>query len=106
MHYYVRALMPDVIGIVVLVGVLKLLIETERPLLCATIYALAVAILGALRGFDAFTLLSVTSLTFVLTAGWFLLLNRYRLGSPAWFGILLAGLVLPFVAGALWRHWV
>lgn len=99
-------MIPDVIGIVVLAGVLKLLIETERPLLCATIYALAVAILGALRGFDAFTLLGVTSLAFMFTAGWFFLLNRSRLGSPAWFGVLLAGLVLPFVAGALWRHWV
>jgi len=95
--------MTSLIGILVLVGVLRLLVATERPLLCAAIYTAAVAILSLLNGDDLISLLGTTALALAFTAGWFWLLTRFEAGTAPWFLALVAGLTLPMVVGAIWR---
>lgn len=95
--------MTAVAGILVLVGVLRLLVVTERPLLCAAIYTAAAAILSLLNGDGFVSLLGTAGLAFAFTVAWFWLLTRFEAGTAPWFLALVGGLLLPAVVGAVWR---
>ena len=89
--------MAFILQIAVLIGLIKLLIETEKPLLCAGIYAGLTLLLGAIFGAPIIALLISTAIAFGYSFGWFWLLVRVGEGT-LWWVVLIGGLLVPAVA--------
>ena len=84
----------------VLAALVKLLIETENPLLCAGIFAilaLATETMSMLYGYSAWyeALLSLFVVC-ALAYGYFWLLNRIETASLPWWSVLLGGALVAF----------
>jgi branched-subunit amino acid ABC-type transport system permease component len=65
--------------IAVLVGVLKLLVESRRPLLCAGIYAAAMSVVALISGEKLWSVLLGAPVALVLAAAFFWALDRFVL---------------------------
>ena len=63
--------------ILLLVGLIRLLIETHKPLFCSGIYA-AIATGGALVSGEGMAAVGVGGLAFLLSTVYFWLLNRFE----------------------------
>ena len=85
-----------VLKVLILVGLVRLLVETRRPFLCAGIYALAAVVPPAFTGAPLSGLAVAAALTFVLAAVYFWLLNRLE-GGLLWWLVLLGGLAIGLV---------
>jgi hypothetical protein len=83
-----------VLQIALLIGMIKLLIETEKPLLCAGIYAGVAVVISLAVGTPFLAVMLGGAITFGFVFGWFWLLLRVGEG-PVWWCVLIAGLVLP-----------
>jgi hypothetical protein len=88
------------INIIVLVLLIRLLIATDKPLLCSGLYAIIGFIVGLLSVFDGQTpilsLLIATGIGFGLCSLYFWLL--YRIGGGAlWWVVLILGLPIVLV---------
>jgi hypothetical protein len=88
------------IKILVLVGLIRLLIATDRPLLCSGLYTFVgfalglLAVMGGQAGF--LVLLGATAVRFALSSLYFWLL--YRIGEGVlWWGVLILGLLIGLV---------
>jgi hypothetical protein len=82
--------------VLILVGLIRLLIETNKPFLCSGIYG-AVAALGALMSGGGLTGLAVAgALGFVMSSVYFWLLN-YLDGSFLWWVVMVLGLLIGLV---------
>ena len=88
------------IRIIVLAALIKLLIATDKPFLCAGIYTFVGFALGLLSTMGGespfFALLIVTVLRFGLSSLYFWLLDRFDSG-PIWWIILILGLAIGLV---------
>ena len=82
-------------------ALVKLLVETENPLLCAGIYAvggfLLGLIFGSVFGVSIPALLLAAVLAFVLAYVYFWLLNRIETLSFPWWTVLAVGLLIGLV---------
>jgi hypothetical protein len=89
--------MVIILKIAILVGLLKLYVETEKPLLCAGIFAVVTGVFLLLGTPTAFQVLVVVAAAFGLSLVYFGLLSRFDPGSPLWWVILIGGLVIGLV---------
>lgn len=82
-------------GAIVLAALVKLLVETENPLLCALFYT-ALALIGALLALTTGTVsvfgivLSLIA-AFALSLAYFWILNRLEPVTPVWWVVLIGG---------------
>lgn len=84
------------IQIAALIGCLKLLVETERPAMCAGIFAGAMGFLALLAGGPVLAIGISTAISFAWCFGWFWLLVRVADGG-IWWAIVAAGILLPVI---------
>ena len=88
------------IGIIVLAALIKLLIATDKPFLCAGLYTFVVFALGmlAVMGGQAtfLALLIITIIRFGLSSLYFWLLDRIG-GGALWWIVLILGLAIGLV---------
>ena len=82
--------------VIILVGLLKLLIVTERPILCAGVYSGLRLILGLVFGEELIPDLIASAITFGLALLYFWLLNRFQ-GSSIFWLVLIVGLSIGLV---------
>jgi hypothetical protein len=82
-----------VFQVILWIGILKLLVQTDNAFLCALLYTLGTLGLGVLFRLPPLELLLVTALAFGFSFGWFLLLVRIPTGT-VWWLLLIGGIIL------------
>lgn len=82
--------------VLILVALLKLLINTERPKLCAGIYTGIVLLINLMSGVGFLTAIVATAISGALALLYFWLLNHFRDTAIFWV-ILVIGLVIGLV---------
>ena len=87
--------------ILVLIGLVRLLVETENPLLCASLYTGLSVIFGFLFGDGVTGALLNGALGFVFSFAYFWLLDRLAGTGLLWWAVLVGGLVGPFMLAML-----
>jgi hypothetical protein len=89
-----------IIKVILLVALIRLLIATDKPLLCASLYTFVGFMLGLLAvaggQLSFFVLLIATVIRFGLSSLYFCLLDRIGEGL-IWWVVLILGLALGFV---------
>ncbi len=85
------------IQILLLVGLVKLLIETEKPFVCSGIYAGAHLLFGMLLSAETSAVIVGTLISFGLASLYFWLLQRSEAGSGMWWAWLVGGLLIGLV---------
>jgi hypothetical protein len=82
--------------IIILIGLLKLLDVSNKPLLCSGIYAGIVFLLGLMFGASFLPVIVSTGIAFALSTAYFFLLNYF---SESWYywPILVIGLFIGMV---------
>ena len=89
--------MFTIFKVIILVGLLKLYIETEKPLLCAGLYGVINGFIRVLVNATAFQILVGACGTFVLSLIYFGLLSRFETGTTWWWVILIGGFAIGLV---------
>ena len=86
------------IDVLVLIALIKLLLASHSPKLCAGLYVVAVVIinLSVSISFDIINLLFTASIAFIFSYIYFWLLDRFE-GSGWWWGILVGGIIFGAV---------
>lgn len=90
-----------VIDFALLVGIVALLIETERPLLCAAIFTACKLLLSLLGKIPLTTLALGCVITFGFMGLWLWLLNRIETARDLWWLVLVGGVVAGFLLGVI-----
>jgi hypothetical protein len=86
------------IKVFLLVAMIRLLVATENPLLCAGIYGSCALFLGVMVGDDITQVALISSITFAVGLGYFWILNRAGSSSILWWIVAVAvGGVLSFL---------
>lgn len=85
-----------IVKILMLVGLIKLLLVTEKPMLCAGIYAGVAFLFSLLVGNPFLAVLIGSTIGFGLALLYFWLLNRFRDTGIFWV-VLILGLVIGLV---------
>jgi len=85
------------INILLLVGLIKLLIESEKPFLCSGLYVAAHFVFGMIRELPFSELLLGSGILFALASLYFWLLYRIEMGTARWWVVIVAGLVIGLV---------
>ena len=81
----------------IIAALVRILVETDSPLLCAALYALSSTVITlAFSGF-VLALLVRIAVAFGLSFVYFWVLNRLATASPAWWLVLVAGLFMGLV---------
>lgn len=84
-----------ILNIFILVALIKLLLSTDKPVLCAGIYA-GLAFLFSLMTFPLGVAVLAGAIRFVLAFIYFWLLSKFE-GSGLWWLILIGGLLIVLV---------
>ena len=84
------------IKVIVLVALIKLLLVTKNPILCAGIYTIVKFLLTLLFGTPFIAVLIGSVIAFILSLIYFWLLNRFRDTGIFWL-VLILGLVIGLV---------
>jgi hypothetical protein len=82
--------------ILVLIGMIRLLIATDRPRLCAGIYGSVAIVSALLSGESVPSALFVGLLAFLLSGVYFWLLKRFD-GGLLWWVVLVVGFLIGLV---------
>ena len=82
------------IKVFVLAGMIRLLIATDKPVLCAAIYAGVVLVIGAVFGDPMAGVMFMTGLAFISAFVYFWILNRLDTSSVLWWIIAVIGVPL------------
>lgn len=90
-----------VVDFALLVGIIALLIETERPLLCAAVFTGCKLLLSFLGEIDLSVLALGGAITFGFMFAWLWLLNRIETARDTWWLALAGGVVGGFVLGVI-----
>jgi len=88
-----------IIKIVLLIGLVKLLEATDKPLVCATVYTVAVGFLGIALSYGNLNLGAVAislGIAFILSFIYFWLLQKTE-GSIFWWIIMLGGFFIGLI---------
>jgi hypothetical protein len=86
-----------IIKFIVLAALIRLLIETDKPLLCSGIYAGVALVFGLAFGHSLPAVLISVGIGFVLASIYFWLLNRLDTGSVVWWLVAIIGIVIGMV---------
>ena len=85
------------IKFILLAGLIRLLIATEKPFLCSGIYAGIALIFGLAFGASILAALISATIGFALASLYFWLLNRLDDGSLVWWLVAVVGVVIGLV---------
>jgi hypothetical protein len=85
------------IKVFILAAMIRLLIATDKPLLCAAIYAGSAFALGALVGDDIMRVAMMAALAFIAAFVYFWILDRLDSGSVIWWVVAVVGVPLVFL---------
>jgi hypothetical protein len=85
------------IKVIILIGLIKLLVETNKPILCASIYAAVVLIFSMCFSVALIPVLIATGISFVLALIYFWLLNYFVDSILIFWVILVLGLLIGLV---------
>jgi hypothetical protein len=83
--------------ILIMVGLIKLLLFTNKPLLCASIYAGAAILMALLVGRPVSIILLAAIFAFALSAAYFWLLDTFQDSGIIWWIIMIVGFAIGFV---------
>ena len=86
-----------ILKMLVLAAFVRIVISTERPLVCAVGYALFGLATGGIFGGSLAVIAIACVLDFLYAWGWFALLVR-TVGTPPFWLVLFAGILLPVAA--------
>jgi hypothetical protein len=86
-----------ILKILLLIGLIKLLIASQQPLLCSGIYAGVVLLFGLVNSAPFGTLMLVVAISFALASIYFWLLNRFGDNLVLFWVIAVAGIAIGFV---------
>ena len=86
-----------IIKIIVIAALVRLLIVSESPILCASIYTVIVFALSLISGAALIPVFVASIITFALVFLYFYLLNRFDTGSAIWWIIAVVGVLLIFL---------
>jgi len=86
-----------IIRIIVLVGLIRLLLVTNKPFLCSGIYAGVIFFFGLITEVPFIPLIVVTAIGFALSSLYFWLLERFEGAGVLWWVILIGGLLIGLV---------
>lgn len=84
-------------NIVILIGLVKLLVETEKPFVCAGIFTVIRFLFALGFGCGLVAALGVAAVACALACMYFWLLDRFQGAGVVWWLILIAGLLLGMV---------
>jgi len=82
------------IKVFVLAAMIRLLIATSKPLLCAGVYAGCAFVLDAVFGQNFTRAAMMAGLSFVIAAVYFWILERLEMGSFVWWVVAVIGVLL------------
>ena len=82
--------------ILLIVGLVKLLIETDQPFVCSGIYAIAAFVLGVVFGSPVLAVAIASAIAFALASLYFWLLSKFPDGI-LWWVILIVGLPITLL---------
>jgi hypothetical protein len=82
------------IKVFVLAAMIRLLIATDKPLLCAGIYAGSAFAIEAVFGEDIMRVAMMAGLAFIAAFVYFWILDRLHSGSAFWWVVAVAGVPL------------
>ena len=85
------------IKVFLLVGLVKLLIETNQPFVCSGIYAVVSLLSGLLAGHPLLVVLIAAAVAFVLASGYFWLLDKLEESGGIWWVVLILGLPIALL---------
>ncbi len=85
------------LNVFVLVGLLRFLIESEQPWLCAGAYTLYRLVIGLAWGGDLLPTLLATAIVGVVASLYFWLLDRFAGSGVLWWSVFVIGLI-PMVS--------
>ena len=83
--------------ITALVFLIKMLLETEKPVVCASIYTLVVPVFGLAWGEAALGLVVRSAAVFGLSLLYYWLLNRIGFASPLGWLVFVCGLPIAII---------
>ena len=86
-----------ILRILILIGLVKLLDETESPLTCAIVYIIISLILGLLYSVSVTGLLVTAILGGAFAFLYFWLLQKYKYTGLLWWAILIIGALIGFI---------
>jgi hypothetical protein len=86
-----------ILKIVILAALIRLLIQTQKPFLCAGIYTAVFVIMGLVNGAKFVPLLIFTAVAFALASLYFWLLDRFEDNLLLFWVIAAAGLAIGLV---------
>lgn len=86
-----------ILKIFMLIALIKILLATDKPFLCAGLYTGVIFVLGLAFGNPIEVMLIAAVISFVLASVYFWLLSRFEDSGFVWWLILIAGLLLGVV---------
>ena len=86
-----------IVKLLLLVGLIRLLFETNKPLLCASIYVAVGVIIGFLAGHQISSILIAALIAFILTAAYFWLLDKFQDSGFIYYAIMIVGFLVIFI---------
>ncbi len=85
-----------IFNVLILAGLIKLLLITENPFLCAGVYSGLRFLIALIFGYPLLPTLIASAISFALALLYFWLLNRFQ-GSAIFWLVLILGLVIGLV---------
>ena len=85
------------IKVFVLAALIRLLIATDKPLLCASIYAVSAFAIGAVFGDDITRVAVMAALAFIAAFVYFWILDRLDSSSVIWWVVAVVGVPIVFL---------
>jgi hypothetical protein len=85
------------VNMVLLIGLVKILLITDKPVLCASIYVGVGLFLHLLSGTPIINLLIPAVISFFLAAAYFWLLDNFQESNLPFYAIMIVGLLISFV---------
>ena len=86
-----------IIKFVLLAGLVRLLLATDKPFLCSGIYAAVAFFFGLILGHSFLTVLLSASISFVLASIYFWLLDRLDGSEALWWLVAVVGILIGLV---------
>lgn len=83
-----------IIKTLILAALVKLLISTDKPLLCSGVYTLAMLVLALIHAVPLATMVIFVLICAIASTGFFFILNRMETGSGLWWLVAVAGCML------------
>ena len=90
--------MDPIIKVIVLSAMVRLLVLTSKPWLCAGIYGVCTLVLAIVSGEKIARVMTMTALALVATCIYFWLLDRIETSTILWWVVAIIGLPLVLLA--------